>query len=92
MTEKFVIILLYWCYCSEVRYTHYLYGERQGDVNIKSTLGYSCDWSSKSCASDFIQIPKVQIFNGLYRRMKVSDSVSPIAVYDCGGRTCYSPV
>ena len=56
----------------DIRYSYYQYGHSQGDANIYDT-GVTCDSLGKSCASEFIQIPNVQIFNGRYRRLKASD-------------------
>ena len=48
-----------------VRYSYYQYGSRQGDENV------NCGRDIKSCSSNFISVPKIQIFNGQYKRMKV---------------------
>ena len=78
------------CDVPAVRYNYYQYGDRQGDVGLRSNLGYGCyDWSRRSCASDFIQIPKVQIFNGRYRRMKVTDSTHFINAFHLAVCICY---
>lgn len=55
-----------------IRYSYYQYGSAQGDIDLKNGIGYNCDWSSKSCASTFIMIPKLQIFNGEYKRLQAS--------------------
>ena len=52
-------------------YRHYQYGQSQGDVNVRNDL--YCDASGKTCASDFIQIPNIQISNGQYKRLKASE-------------------
>ncbi|KAI0226717.1 hypothetical protein LSAT2_022828 [Lamellibrachia satsuma] len=54
-----------------IRHRYYQYGPPQGDASIYDTFGVNCDWTGKSCASDFIRVPKVQIFNGKYKRLKV---------------------
>ena len=60
-------------FVAAVLYTHFQYGPQQGDINLRANPGYNCDWTGKSCASDFIKTPKLQIFNGLYKRMKVNE-------------------
>ncbi|KAK2161673.1 hypothetical protein NP493_1565g00035 [Ridgeia piscesae] len=50
-------------------YKHYQYGQSQGDISIHSNL--YCDDIGKTCASDFIQIPNVQISTGQFKRLKI---------------------
>lgn len=61
-----------WNVFAAVIYRYYQYGSSQGDTRLRNSQGSNCDRSGKSCASDFIQIPKVQIFNAGYKRLKVS--------------------
>ncbi|KAK2190852.1 hypothetical protein NP493_66g04024 [Ridgeia piscesae] len=54
-----------------VRYNYYQYGPSQGDVKLKTDRGFSCDNSRKSCKSNFLRIPKIQIFEGRYTQVKI---------------------
>ncbi|KAK2190867.1 hypothetical protein NP493_66g06051 [Ridgeia piscesae] len=54
-----------------VRYNYYQYGPSQGDVKLKTDRGFSCDMSKKSCKSNFLRIPKIQIFDGRYTQAKI---------------------
>lgn len=54
-----------------VRYNYYQYGQVQGDVTLKHNVGFNCERNGKSCSSDFINVPKIQIFNGQYKRLRV---------------------
>ncbi|KAK2160812.1 hypothetical protein NP493_1626g00009 [Ridgeia piscesae] len=56
---------------SAIRHKYYQYGRGQGDRLLGHDASYYCDWSGKSCASDFLRVPKIQIFNGQYKRMKI---------------------
>ncbi|KAI0239923.1 Mucin-like protein [Lamellibrachia satsuma] len=69
----------YTCECLDDLYTgtlcetaifhrHYQYGPHQDDVSLRNV---NCDSENRSCSSDFIRVPKVQIFNGQYKRMKI---------------------
>ena len=57
---------------ADIRYSYYQYGHSQGDANIND-IGVKCDSTGKACASEFMQIPNVQIFNGRYKRLKASN-------------------
>ncbi|KAK2172015.1 hypothetical protein NP493_1002g01069 [Ridgeia piscesae] len=34
-------------------------------------MSKQCDRSGKSCSSEFIQVPKIQIYKGQYKRLKI---------------------
>ncbi|KAK2158335.1 hypothetical protein NP493_1807g00024 [Ridgeia piscesae] len=54
-----------------IRHRYYQYGSEHDDRLLGYDAAYYCDWSRKSCASDFLRVPTIQIFNGLYKRMKI---------------------
>ncbi|KAI0225835.1 Mucin-like protein [Lamellibrachia satsuma] len=54
-----------------IRYNYYQYGPSQGDVNIKTDPGFNCDMNGKSCKSSFVKTPKIQIFGGRYKHVKI---------------------
>ncbi|KAK2190863.1 hypothetical protein NP493_66g06040 [Ridgeia piscesae] len=54
-----------------VRYNYYQYGLSQGDTEIRNDNGFKCDLLAKSCHSPTLKIPKIPVFNGMYKYMKI---------------------